>query len=334
MHCLIFSRPVATVAAGLALAFAAMATLAHAQRGTEPMSPAQRFSMPETREDGPWNSPFVNLEDSPLAEQVLRIGDIDNFGFGWQVAGNPFYGRALRERPVYWLHASIREDSDVSIEDPPGTDLIFVGDGQPEKMLTLPAVEPEDHYLSPAAIDARYLPFVLEPKLILIQIYGAGFEAAPKGSQFQATLNGQPFPELTELLNLVEIPDGGGRLISAVAPPEFLDAFAEGQFELRIVDRAATPGDAYMVDFLRLLIDPKPRSGETKLRGQILGGQGPIKLRLQGQEAVTNDQGEFTLNRLQYGFSLLEYGENYQHQALVSLQNQVANRRRLFSLSQ
>jgi hypothetical protein len=55
----------------------------------------------------------------PEAELLLRIGDIDNLGFGWPRDFNPFSGRSTPPHSFPWRR---------SPDDPSGTDRIIADD--------------------------------------------------------------------------------------------------------------------------------------------------------------------------------------------------------------
>ncbi len=291
-------------------------------RGTRPITAAQHFNLPTTDADGWWGASRADQLGTPVAEQVVREGDIDNFGFGWQIAGSPFDGRALRERPGLWRPPGAVDGTLLVGEDVPGTDRLLRG-----RHLTDPAEAPpepatgngvtETPFQNPVPISLRFLPQVAEPRAALLQIYLAGFQSPRSGSQFAASLNGQPWPELSRLLNALDLPPGGGRLITESVPAELLPMIATGRLQLLIEDLHPAPQDTFAIDFVRLLINPTPlpEGSGAVFRGQIIG-DAPTgwRVRLQGQALRTGADGAFQFTGLHCGLSLLEFSADEETQ--------------------
>ena len=49
-----------------------------------------------TPTDGDWSKQFLVLKNTAEAELMIRVGDIDNLGFGFDEDFNPFSGRSTR----------------------------------------------------------------------------------------------------------------------------------------------------------------------------------------------------------------------------------------------
>jgi hypothetical protein len=52
------------------------------------------LSAQNTKTDGDWSNQLVELKGTPEADYKIRIGDIDNLGYGWPEDFNPFSGRS------------------------------------------------------------------------------------------------------------------------------------------------------------------------------------------------------------------------------------------------
>lgn len=70
--------------------------------------------------DSTWLEPRLVVRDGPEADLVVRLGDIDNFGFGWPQGFDPFSGRSTPVHDYPWAPGE---------NDPPGTDRIMVISG-------------------------------------------------------------------------------------------------------------------------------------------------------------------------------------------------------------
>jgi len=305
-----------------------------ARRGTEPMSAAQRFSMPETERDGAWSAKGASLWNTPEAAQVVRVGDIDNFGFGWQAGATPFQGRTLRERPGLWTNPEDLPDGRGLSEDPPGTDRLQAGTGVPAGAEHHAPGEPGYYAVTAEAAEFDFIPAVEAPERILLQLYLAGFDAERAGGRYVAELDGEPAPFLEKALNRVRVADEGGRLLTVAVPAEWHGRIASGRFRLRIDHRPSPEtetAEVYAVDFLRLLIDPVTDPGALELKGRILpvrgyGGLEGARARCQGREVTTDPEGRFRLDGLCAGLSPLEAdGAGGRAFAIVSLNTLVSN---------
>ena len=71
-----------------------------------------------TPDDGDWKSNSATLKNTSEADVMIRIGDIDNLGFGFAQDFNPFTGKPTDIHPFPWLPQK---------GDYPGLDRILVG---------------------------------------------------------------------------------------------------------------------------------------------------------------------------------------------------------------
>lgn len=71
----------------------------------------------KTPNDGDWSLQKVTLQNTPEAEFMVRIGDIDNLGFGWPEQFDPFCERVRDAHNWPW---------DAVDGDTPGTDRIII----------------------------------------------------------------------------------------------------------------------------------------------------------------------------------------------------------------
>src|SRR4051794_7382645 len=91
------------------------------------LHPTNLFSITEDSENGTWAERQVLLRNTMEAQLMVRVGDIDNFGFGWPDDFNPFTGRAVPPHNSPWT------PPEAEVE---GTDRIMVVssyNGQPPK---------------------------------------------------------------------------------------------------------------------------------------------------------------------------------------------------------
>ncbi|MBK6826211.1 MAG: hypothetical protein IPG86_04790 [Chitinophagaceae bacterium] len=87
----------------LFLFFLLLSSIAQSQRSTE--------------NDGDWNLQQLVLKNTAEADLMIRVGDIDNLGFGFDTDFNPFSGRSTWSHGFPWK---------VNATDARGTDRIMI----------------------------------------------------------------------------------------------------------------------------------------------------------------------------------------------------------------
>jgi hypothetical protein len=53
-------------------------------------------------DDKDWSKPGASLKDTREAEYLIRVGDVDNLGFGWPDGFDPFCGRLTEAHEYPW----------------------------------------------------------------------------------------------------------------------------------------------------------------------------------------------------------------------------------------
>jgi len=74
-------------------------------------------SQRSTENDGDWSLQHLVLRNTAEADLMIRVGDIDNLGFGFDADFNPFSGRSTWSHGFPW---------DVNKTDARGTDRIMI----------------------------------------------------------------------------------------------------------------------------------------------------------------------------------------------------------------
>jgi hypothetical protein len=75
------------------------------------------MSFLHAQDNDDWSKKTSTLRNQPEAELIIRVGDIDNLGFGWPEEFNPFSGKDTDAHGYPW---------EPNEDDPQGTDRIFV----------------------------------------------------------------------------------------------------------------------------------------------------------------------------------------------------------------
>lgn len=215
-----------------------------------------------------WDAVTDRVVDGPEARIVIRTGDIDNLGFGWPAGFTPFSGESTPAHRYPW---------EPSAADPPGTDRIMLGS----------AVEPtasgacktgRDGYTAgtdraknqPQEITVELGDLGTPPTEILVQMFIDDFQAPRHASKFQVTLNGERLPLFEQALDKVDQTGPIGKLISIKLFPEQFRLLDSGTAAFFIDDPETGACDGYAVDFVRILIDPKPAAYPVALEGTAI----------------------------------------------------------------
>lgn len=229
---------------------------------------------------------------STVAEYVVRVGDIDNFSTGWDLAFRPFYGKPARA----FKQAKTEPD------DPEGIDLD-----------QWPAADKDDPDAGSAIrLGANFFPLAEVDAARITLFVG---RTAKGDAPLTATLNGQDAPFIAEALMASKVPVGEGRLINLAVPQAYLQDLALGSFVLTL---AHEPGDTpyFAVDFAACYLNPgdlHPRA-TVSLTGQVVDRRDGVPLsglvvQAAGHTIKTDDQGRFTFTKLPAGHTIVHLGK-------------------------
>jgi outer membrane protein OmpA-like peptidoglycan-associated protein len=195
---------------------------------------------------------------------MVRVGDIDNLGFGWPEMFDPFCERVREAHGWPW---------DAPTGDTPGMDRILLsskfnpdrpegcgGDGyagsyNPALTKPVPFTLPTDG-LKGITIRDAYL-----------QLFIDDFQSPGICSKFQVTLNGTRFVEAEKVLALIDQTGPVGKLITLRVPEEFFPTLQTGTLTLMIDETAGAP-DGWAIDFVKLIVN---RKSTTVCKGSVNG---------------------------------------------------------------
>lgn len=200
-----------------------------------------------------WADQAERIVNGPDGALVVRVGDIDNLGFGWPDGYDPFSGRSGDTHPWPFEPAA---------NDAPGTDRIMVGSGvryplDPDMpggdgyhdATTRPANAPQ-----PIAIPMGEVPAF---RRAFVQMFVDDFQAPRWAAAFQVSLNGTRIPAMEGALNALDQTGPIGKLLTMVVPPEFHALLRAGTVSLLVDDPTTGARDGYAIDFLRVILDPR-----------------------------------------------------------------------------
>ena len=172
-----------------------------------------------------WKTQSANLKGTPEAAFIIRIGDVDNLGFGWPEKFDPFCGRMTQTHPYPWK----ANDTDAAGFD---------------RMLVSSKFDPRAAATGPAAATAmprariprrhgrcRTLSRSIRSRAprsrnAYLQMFIDDFQAPIFCSRFQLTLNGTRFVEGEKVLNAIEQTGPVGKLVTLRLPEDFYPALS------------------------------------------------------------------------------------------------------------
>jgi len=215
--------------------------------------------------DNEWDKQQVALGKTMEADFIIRLGDVDNLGFGWPEGFDPFCGRMTESHEYPW---------EPDPRDLPGFDRILLsskftpsgefpcgGDGYSgslEQALTKPVTwSLPTIILRGATIRDAFF-----------QIFIDDFQAPSFCSKFQLFINGTRFAEGERILNAIDQTGPVGKLLTVPIPEEFYDQLASKDVCTFRIEEVTGAADGYAVDFIRLLVN---RNRENTCKGNIRG---------------------------------------------------------------
>jgi len=248
---------------------------------------------------------------------VVRVGDVDNLGFGWSKGFDPFCGMNTSVHGYPWK----TDENDYK-----GTDKIMVVSSYKSGR--------EDGYSSttnrpeniPVSIDINYKKPSIEIEKVVIQLMLDDFQAPKWGTSYQVHINGKRLTYIEDVINKVEQTGPIGKLVQVGLLPEDNQLFSTGKVSIVIDDPVTGAGDGYAIDFIQILINPK---GEYECIGNISGvvkdDKGnmlkDVLISANGlKEGLTNTSGAFELNAVPIGIMTVTANKNLYAQGSVSFE--------------
>jgi OOP family OmpA-OmpF porin len=223
------------------------------------------FAQKTTPADGEWTKQYVVLKNTPEADLMIRVGDIDNLSFGWAEGFNPFSGRSTESHSFPW---------DINPEDARGTDRIMIptgyvyGSSAGTEGYTSSTERPGNN---PVAISLPLKDLKdVTVKSAALQMFIDDFQSPGFNKKFQFKINGLRFVEAEKIINSVDQSGPVGKLISIRLSDELLQMLKGDSLVIFIDDPLTSEGDGYAIDFVKLLINPKGVLYKGNIKGRII----------------------------------------------------------------
>ncbi len=258
--------------------------------------------------DGDWSLKAVTLSQTPEAQLMVRVGDIDNLGYGWPEGFDPFSGQST---PAHAWPCTPNDDS-----DPAGTDRIMVissynGNTPNGYDGYTSCTERPANTVAPVTLN--YNLTGIELQAARLQIFVDDFQAPVWQANYQITFNGQRVPELETLVNSLNQTGPIGKLITFNIPANYLSLLQGGTLAIRFDDTSSGAGDGYALDFVKLLINPTDTIGQVgQLSGTVTDSASGqplprVAISVNGEyRAVTDTQGRYAVNDVTSGLAVVQ----------------------------
>jgi outer membrane protein OmpA-like peptidoglycan-associated protein len=202
-----------------------------------------------------WALKTERVVNGPEADLLVRSGDINNLGFGWPSDYDPFSGKSTGHGYPW----------DPKPGAPAGMDRILMGSVDTKADAQKHSHDGYTDYAVDHRADSMPVPIALnvgelpaKVNVVLLQMFLDDFQAPVWGSHFQLTLNGTRIPSFEMAINSLQQTGPIGKLVTFKLLPEYWPLLKTGQVKVLIDDPTTHIPDGYAIDFVRILVNPKP----------------------------------------------------------------------------
>jgi outer membrane protein OmpA-like peptidoglycan-associated protein len=257
-----------------------------------------------SQEDGYWQEKYIRKSHTTEAEWMIRLGDIDNLGFGFDKNFNPFSGDTTG------FHSP---PSVFNPNEPEGLDMILLPTSF--RKFNQPCIY--DVYSSYYGfLKSTYkkvnfsvkiplnLPATMPIEGIKFMLFIDDIQSRASCSKFDVWLNGTKANFISDELKKLNLQQQGKLLVLDV-PETHFKLFKKDTLELVIDDVTTGAGDGFAIDFVKILVNPR-----KQLSGQISGlitekntGKTIDKATIKDQNNIQTEskQGKYNLSGLPVG---------------------------------
>ena len=261
--------------------------------------------------DGDWAKQYVTLSNTPEADYMIRIGDIDNLGYGWAEGFNPFSGKSTDTHD--WPYS-------IDPNDAPGTDRVMI----PSSFVKNPdrgsgclgdGYSSGDHKIYKTVPLQMPLDFIKDAniKSAALLMFVDDFQSPSTCSRFRVWLNKKRLQPAEKILDGIDQSGPIGKIIYIKIPEDVLPQLKANKLTISIDDSTTYAADGYAIDFVKLLINPKPYAykGFLSVIVRSTANSEPIKnasvVVPEFGSAVTNYDGQARINDIYAGLVIADF---------------------------
>lgn len=263
-----------------------------------------------TANDGDWTKQYEALKSTPEADYMIRIGDIDNLGYGWPENFDPFSGRSTDYHD--WPFRILPEDAK-------GTDRVMLSSSYSKNQERQPCLG--DGYSTADVNQFKAVPLEIPLNSIkdaninsaALLMFVDDFQSPSTCSRFRVWFNGRRLAPAEKILEGIDQSGPVGKIIYIKIPDDMLPLLKKDKLVISIDDSTTYAGDGYAIDFVKLLINPKPYKYLGPLRVFVRNSatQEPIRNAFvnvpEFGEAKTNSEGRARINNLYAGLVIADF---------------------------
>jgi OOP family OmpA-OmpF porin len=261
-------------------------------------------------DDTDWSSHQMVLQDAKDAEYVIRIGDIDNFGFGWPQKFDPFCDIMTTSHAYPWDadQKDIRGFDQMLVSSiyKPSSDRIEGSDAYSQSFDPIKS-KPSTWTLPTSALKETDI------KNAYLQLFVDDFQSLRYASKFEFTIEDKRFIALESVLNSLNQTNQVGKLITLPLTPEFYGMLKTKDSIRILLDEVTGAGDGFAIDFMRLLVNKNNlKICKGNLKGKVLDKKtgmpvAGVNVSSGASKIVkTNSKGEFEIRYIPTGLELIK----------------------------
>lgn len=222
------------------------------------------------RSNGDWSKPYEVLYNTPEADMMVRVGDIDNFGQPFPSNYDPFSGNNIKAP-----YPTVQHD----VTDPQGTDQLMVisafqypSNGQSSDSIA-DGYTRANNYAEGAnpvvPIDLSFDVMNQQIDTAFLQMFINDYQPQkyPGKVNYSVELDGVRAPFIENVINILNQDGPIGKLITVQIPKEYIDLLKDGRLSITVDDKttANAYGDGAAISFVKLLLNLKQMSNTGKI---------------------------------------------------------------------
>jgi len=254
------------------------------------------------------------------ADIKVRVGDIDNFGLGYQKNFDLYCAKTTEIH--LWPFGE-------NLDSYKGTDIPMVPSGFKYSKEGEPMGR-HDGYAGytrrpdnlPVPIILEYPKPTVEIKNVILQIMADDFQSPQIKSAFQFHINGKRLNYVENIINAINQTGPVAKLFQIGILEEDLALFKEGKVSILIDDPTTGAGDGYVIDFVSIMINVHLEKSDMclcEVKGKLTNNEGNVLadalVSVNGiASGITNKEGKYKIDKVPCGVMFVK-GSKEKHES-------------------